>query len=1048
MRDFFGAVLPDEGHYRLVDLSGKGGKTTWAGSLEDFCDIAEQRAGHQRIYFGTASYREPTKGEAANVLFNKALRLDIDAGEAKFTKHKGVGVYKTQQDALRAVVEFSKATKLEPSYIVSSGAGLHVYYALERALAPAEWSGYADRLYSLCQLHDLLVDHTTTTDVTRLLRVPGGIHENGTEVRVLYGKGLPLPFDALDSFLPKRPRFDADDMALTDEFVGDMRAERRYPPASAFKIANRCGALRAIAEVAGDVPEPQWRAMVGLVKHTVEGDDQVHAWSEGYEGYDYQETQKKIDLWKLGPATCDEFAKHCDECVSCPHRGKIKSPIQLGQMNDAEQSELPPEQQTTLEASPAPAFCGDPWDGMLPPGSRVVRDDAGSPQLQFMVRVQRKDEDGESISVQTWVPVSNTVFWFTQWGAASSESAVAATARASICIWRGSHVEYFGIDTQALSSQADMLKALASQAVLTSMHPQAPRALYDYSRAQFMHIQSNHRTLRVTDRLGLRILPTGEMVAVHGRYTIHGDGVISHTFLDESLRSVCDHYPIPLPPSAPGHQRWGPGVWDSHIIPAARQHVAFLNKHYGSAEMARYQLAIMLAVASPLMAFVTQDYRSGAALPTQSSLTVSLYSKDGGYGKTTAGQAGVLAYGDPNRLVEGMNDQGATPLYRLARLSYGGTMPLVMDEMGTLAPKSAMELLSSVANGNARGRLGQDGTLRVGPPWALINVITTNRSMQELLQSGDTGDGDAVKRRLLEIDVGDMKRADINERSEFNSDWAAVKHSSQGALGAVLQREMCRMGVEGLHRLMESTWDRANSMVKGSMSDRFYVRALSAMLVAYMLLSKLDLAPFNAKHLLSEFLRAHKNTSDLLADATVKSGPLDHINRALNDLLPWTVITKSEVHRAGQGADLVLNERMPDTIKARHIKDQGKTYVVADQFRIWCEDRKLSEWELIGAAQRADVLISPKKGNQKGRVGRHNITRGLRTEVSQSVYVYTFDTRRLQHLLDERAGIPLELRDDPPAGVVDLQAERAARKEAKEKAAQPAPEQKAGTDDA
>ena len=67
------------------------------------------------------------------------LRLDIDAGPEKLAKHGEDAVYTTQKQAVVAAAEFFKATELVPTYLVSSGAGLHIYYCLDEAIDPEAW---------------------------------------------------------------------------------------------------------------------------------------------------------------------------------------------------------------------------------------------------------------------------------------------------------------------------------------------------------------------------------------------------------------------------------------------------------------------------------------------------------------------------------------------------------------------------------------------------------------------------------------------------------------------------------------------------------------------------------------------------------------------------------------------------------------------------------------------------------------------------------------------------------------------------------------------
>ena len=467
-------------------------------------------------------------------------------------------------------------------------------------------------------------------------------------------------------------------------------------------------------------------------------------------------------------------------------------------------------------------------------------------------------------------------------------------------------------------------------------------------------------------------------------------------------------------------------MWDSHIIPAAKRHVQFMNDHYGTDEMQPYQLSIMMMLASPLMPFVTNTYRSPGKLPGQSALSVSLYSRDGGYGKTAACQVAALAYGNPNHIVVGQGALASTEFARFARLAAAGTMPSVMDEMGTLAPRQVATLLSNVANGSPRVRLRRDGSVIETSNWALINVITTNRSLQELLTAGDAQEGDAVHRRILEIDVGGMPRPNRDKRTRFAAEFGPIADQCAGALGAVLQREIARIGVDGMNDLVGRWAAQADEYSKGSMGDRFFYRALGAVLAAYAILHKLGLAPFKVKNLLAAYVKANESSQATINAISVSSSPLEMLNRAIHELSPVTVITAGEGTRAdGRHIEPVLNARMPDTIKARLFRDLGKIWVSVDALKEWAASKHYSEQEMIAAAENERVLRRPVAATgARRRATRRMLTRAIQVESGIQVYAYGFDLRRLQSILNIEAG-------DPPEGeaapVVDLAQARSAR---------------------
>ena len=323
--DFYKAVLPEYGNYCLFILPER--RHVWTDSLDKLATASEKLVPRKGVYFATSSFEAATSRTQTNVLGLKSLRLDIDAGPDKFAKHGEGKVYATQKDALVATVQFSKAVGLAPSFIVSSGQGLHIYYALTETVTPDAWEPVAKALALLCVQHKFLADPSVTEDTARVLRPIGSLHSEGRVVSLMKSTGVVYDLAALGAKLgaviaPKRKY----DLSVNDEVLTTFQG----PPSSALKIAQHCPALREIVDLEGDVPEPQWRAMLGLVKRTVEERSIAHEWSIGWKDYDEEDVDAKFDAWTTGPTTCAEFGKYTDACGACPHKGKIKSPIVLG----------------------------------------------------------------------------------------------------------------------------------------------------------------------------------------------------------------------------------------------------------------------------------------------------------------------------------------------------------------------------------------------------------------------------------------------------------------------------------------------------------------------------------------------------------------------------------------------------------------------------------------------------------------------------------------------------------------------------------------------
>ena len=150
-------------------------------TVEDFLSRAarlETNSQYFDVWFCTSQQRECGKSDqgtakakrhAANATFVKAIWIDIDVKPDDATgKH-----YTSMREARAAMRAFRKKVGLpNPSAIVDSGSGLHVYWISRDPLTPDEWRPYADGLKALLTQEGVKCDIALTTDIVRLLRVP------------------------------------------------------------------------------------------------------------------------------------------------------------------------------------------------------------------------------------------------------------------------------------------------------------------------------------------------------------------------------------------------------------------------------------------------------------------------------------------------------------------------------------------------------------------------------------------------------------------------------------------------------------------------------------------------------------------------------------------------------------------------------------------------------------------------------------------------------------------------------------------------------------
>jgi len=997
---FYATVLPSTGKYCLFLLGSK--QHVWASSLDSLADHTEARRDQQGVYFGTAAFKEATSRTQANVLALRALRLDIDAGAKKFEKHPD-GAYETQRDALAALVAFIKDSRLAPTYIISSGEGLHVYYALDEDLDPATWTVLARRLGQACADLGLKADNTVTADTARILRPVGTLHPNGSRVSIIKDTGKVYSVAEIEALLPWGEVEDEPAITTTRKYDTSINSDVAMPstPKSIHKIILHCGAMAEVAASRGDVPEPFWRAAIGIAKFTVEGAEAAHSLSDGYDGYDEAETQAKFDNWNTGPSTCAEFSKHTKACATCPHRGKIKSPVVLGYMTQEQVAELPPEQQPPEPAPPAPT--GDPWDGHLPAKFAVNKSPNGMLTLVHNTTVDTKNADGEDIKLPIQVPVTHDIFWLTHW---IEHTSVDDPARALVQTWdppspangrTTGTVVTEPMKQEAAASRADLLKFLASIGVHLTSHKKAGTSVEELMKAQLARIKLLSRRPKITERFGLRILPDGKLVCAHGKHVIFPDGTLMEGMLSQDLRDLQDDFAITsVPTSATG--QWDASVWDDHIRPAAVRHVEFFRKFYTDPKLRKLQLAAMLGLASPFMAFVTGEYHNGVRLPAN-GLTVSLYSQRSGRGKTDLTKVVMMAFGPPSALVKPSGQAASTDVARINRLSWYGTMPISMDEMGDNKESSAATIISAVGNGAAKDRGRQHGRGNLtAPPWALINIMGANRSQRDMVNAAESATT-AIQARMIEMNVDDIEY-DKAAQELFRAEWGALPRVCSGALGAVLHYAACRLGAEKLNKLVMGCVNRAAQLLGAEQDARFQFRALGAMMAAHLLLEKEGLALFPLQDLVDEFKLAHDAGVTYAVENVLPTDGPSLMQIMLSDLLPHTLVTHTETNRGLEPnkTDLPLNSRVPDVVKARHIKALGITYVSAAAVRDWCMTKKVSDREMQIACRMAGVMVAPNRAKPTHYSASIDLYKGMKDSTNTRIACFKISTRRLEEV--------------------------------------------------
>jgi hypothetical protein len=175
---------PGYGNIHWTFAPDDGGDPRWAGKpfrtaadAAGFVDWLLTKPSTRDIYFclSRQGERKPGKKPGSfnavrnqrNAILLKSLWIDIDV-------KAGPTGYSNLSEAWAAFTKFYHGIGLpQPSAVVRSGGGLHVYFISKTALAPDQWRPLATALKSAAVQHGLRCDAGCTIDAARILRVPG-----------------------------------------------------------------------------------------------------------------------------------------------------------------------------------------------------------------------------------------------------------------------------------------------------------------------------------------------------------------------------------------------------------------------------------------------------------------------------------------------------------------------------------------------------------------------------------------------------------------------------------------------------------------------------------------------------------------------------------------------------------------------------------------------------------------------------------------------------------------------------------------------------------
>lgn len=304
------------------------------GFIETSLEHEFKEEGHApyNVYCTLAEYDSIKKKKKENFIRQTVMGFDIDKIDiARMSEYSGV--------IARALL-----VDVEKCFSVCSGSGIHFVVMPENFIFTLEHFDKYEGYY-----------HGWLAEINKALKEAGlkgdcdaDFYKAGVMVRWPNTMNIKPVETAPHTFKTKNPvvllhgKLDPQEWNITDvtpvvipnskEVKDQGMRPGQFGSPDVPHIESNCEFLKFAKENPEKLSEPQWFRMLNLLGHMEPTGELAHAYSAlDKKRYDKSLTDDKLLSAKnhCGPFTCDSISKAWDGCKSCPHFGKIRSPITL-----------------------------------------------------------------------------------------------------------------------------------------------------------------------------------------------------------------------------------------------------------------------------------------------------------------------------------------------------------------------------------------------------------------------------------------------------------------------------------------------------------------------------------------------------------------------------------------------------------------------------------------------------------------------------------------------------------------------------------------------
>lgn len=859
----------------------------------------------------------------------KALALDLDIGADK--------PYQTQKDGWAAMVTALKAIGMPMPMVISSGNGIHCYWPLTANVGKDHWVKASTALRIALEENGVEIDTTKIHDPSMVLRPVGTHHKKQQPWKDVRCVADCPDYDAATLFTTLKPWF-----GKAAKLSSNALTPRAGKPKSSIlsavlnsndvildAVASRCNQVKALVDSGGcldaagrDVPEPLWRASLGLAKHCTDVTEAVIKLAGKHKDFDLNSSLDKINGWNgTGPTTCAKFEQLCSKgCDGCPSRGKITSPAQLS---------------VATEVTVQDEESGEEIVMTLPKGYVVQH---GQIYREVKTEITTTDANGNDVAqeVVEYDHVSQYEMHITGVynDEESGKSAFKLMVKYPMTGWKEKPHDMtvlaaVGKDFSAfLLNRQIYVKNIAQQEkvrgflmdYLTMVQQQSPTG-QDYVSFGW---QKDGSFMCGPTLLGAE----------------HGD-------IDTRLRGPAKAFEDLIGPHG-SRDEWIRGM-DMLNLPGSET----------------IRSAVLLSLTGIL-----------GAVAGNSTLVVSIYSTETTTGKTLSLIAANSLIGMPKKLFLIYKDT-VNALYK--QRGVFNSLPCCIDEMTSADDKEVTDMTYQLSMGREKMSMTKDRDLRDPATWDGITLMTTNISLWQKFEGAQAGN-EPLKARCLELPQHDRRFIETREDGSSNGhDFFDIMAKNNGwAFPELVQVVIDKGGPEAVWKWAEASFAKTFNFVFEP-QERFYRTAIISAWGMGRIGQALGLFPFDVKGTIDHLIAHIKSTRQFAIDH--KTDVFDIIGQFLAEHNDQLVECKEKYGSGVEQVTLPAPERAVARVKIVYddktpIMPGSQVAINAEKLRSWLKikrdglDRIERELENENALLRRRDRVTMFKGCPKHAPGQ------------------------------------------------------------------------------